>query len=182
MPSDPIGPLVTLVTPQHRWADLQLPEPVMVELRRLPREIGSPGTAATARATPQGTSALFAGPSTAAKMKAAEAVAGELKSSVLRVDLAAVVNANAGETEKNLDAVFANAKRANAVLFFDEADALFGKRSDVKDAAARGPRLGADHLLRQIDEYPGLAILSAARTSSLDDAFIRRIRFVVEFG
>jgi hypothetical protein len=126
--------------------------------------------------------ALFAGASGTGKTMAAEAIADRLQLDLHRVDLAAVVSKYIGETEKNLRVVFDAAERSGAVLFFDEADALFGKRADVKDAHDRYANIEVDYLLQRMEDYRGgVAILATNRRSLLDQAFLRRLRFLVEF-
>jgi hypothetical protein len=126
--------------------------------------------------------ALFAGPSGTGKTMAAEAIADRLRLDLHRVDLAAVVSKYIGETEKNLRVVFDAAERSGAVLFFDEADALFGKRTDVKDAHDRYSNIEVDYLLQRMEDYRGgVAILATNRRSLLDPAFLRRLRFLVDF-
>jgi SpoVK/Ycf46/Vps4 family AAA+-type ATPase len=120
-------------------------------------------------------------PDSATAMKATAVLANELGRDVHRVDLGQVVSRYVGETEKNLTRVFDEAQRAGAVLFFDEADALFGKRTDVKDAHDRYANLDISYLLERLEEYEGLMILATNRRENVDDAFIRRIRYVVSF-
>jgi SpoVK/Ycf46/Vps4 family AAA+-type ATPase len=128
-----------------------------------------------------GITALFAGVSGTGKTMAAEVVAGELGLPLFRVDLAAVVSKWIGETEKNLDRVFEAASGSNAILFFDEADAIFGKRSEVKDAHDRYANLEVSYLLQRMESYQGVAILATNMRHQLDDAFLRRITFMIMF-
>lgn len=128
-----------------------------------------------------GISALFAGPSGTGKTTAAEVIAGELRLDLYRIDLSSVVSKYIGETEKNLRRVFDAAEGGGAILLFDEADALFGKRSDVKDSHDRYANMEVSYLLQRMEAYRGLAILTSNLRDSLDSAFMRRIRFVVEF-
>lgn len=128
-----------------------------------------------------GVSALFAGDSGTGKTMAAEVLANELKLDLYRIDLSAVVSKYIGETEKNLRAVFDAAERGGAILLFDEADALFGKRSEVKDAHDRYANIETDYLLQRMEAFGGLAILSTNMKSALDPAFLRRLRFIVNF-
>jgi len=125
--------------------------------------------------------ALFHGPSGTGKTRAALAIALELDVQVLRIDLSRVVSKYIGETEKNLAAVFAEAERSNAVLLFDEADALFGKRSDVRDSHDRYANVEVAYLLQRIEAFGGLAILTGNSRQNFDEAFLRRLRHVVEF-
>jgi len=128
-----------------------------------------------------GISALFAGPSGTGKTTAAEVLARELALDLYRIDLSALVSKYIGETEKNLRQVFDAAEDGGAILLFDEADALFGKRSEVKDSHDRYANMEVSYLLQRMEAYRGLAILTTNLRDSLDSAFMRRIRFVVEF-
>ena len=129
-----------------------------------------------------GVTALFAGPSGTGKTLAAEVVARELGYDLFRIDLASIVSKYIGETEKNLDRVFAAAENANAVLFFDEAEALFGKRSEVKDAHDRYANIEIAYLLQKMEQFDGLAILATNLRQNLDEAFARRLTFCVNFA
>ncbi|TGX52354.1 ATP-binding protein [Sphingomonas gei] len=128
-----------------------------------------------------GVSALFAGDSGTGKTMAAEALADRLGLDLYRIDLSAVVSKYIGETEKNLRDVFDAAEAGGAILFFDEADALFGKRSDVKDSHDRYANIEIDYLLQRMEAFAGLAILATNMKSALDPAFVRRLRFIVNF-
>ena len=128
-----------------------------------------------------GISALFAGESGTGKTMAAEVVAKTLKLDLYRIDLSAVVSKYIGETEKNLRRVFDAAEGSGVVLLFDEADALFGKRSEVKDSHDRHANIEVSYLLQRMESYRGLAILTTNLKGSLDQAFLRRIRFIVQF-
>ena len=112
---------------------------------------------------------------------AAEVIANDLKLDLYRVDLSAVVGKFIGETEKNLRKLFNAAEDKDAVLFFDEADALFGKRSEVRDSHDRYANIDVSYLLQRVESYSGLAILATNLKTSLDAAFLRRFRFVVDF-
>jgi AAA+ superfamily predicted ATPase len=129
-----------------------------------------------------GLSVLFAGPSGTGKTLAAEALAHELGLDLFRIDLSAVVSKYIGETEKNLNRLFAAAEYANAVLFFDEADALFGKRSEVKNAHDRYANLEVAYLLQKMEQFEGVAILATNLRQNLDGAFARRLAFCVNFA
>ncbi|NOZ51800.1 MAG: ATP-binding protein [Gammaproteobacteria bacterium] len=128
-----------------------------------------------------GINALFAGDSGTGKTMAAEVIASELKLDLFRIDLSAVVSKYIGETEKNLRKLFDAAEDSGAILFFDEADALFGKRSEVKDSHDRYANIEINYLLQRIEAYRGLAILASNMKSALDKAFVRRLRFIVDF-
>ncbi len=179
--------LAQRIVPTASWDDLILPD----AQRRILRHIASQaryrmkvyeswGFAAKGRRG-LGVSALFAGESGTGKTLAAEVLAHELRLDLYRIDLSAVVSKYIGETEKNLRHVFDSAEEAGAVLLFDEADALFGKRSDVKDSHDRYSNIEVGYLLQRMETYQGLAILTTNLKSSLDRAFQRRLRFVVEF-
>jgi len=129
----------------------------------------------------RGLTALFAGPSGCGKTMAAQVLARDLNRELLRVDLAGVVNKYIGETEKRLRLVFESCERSAVVLFFDEADALFGQRTQVKDAHDRYANIQIDYLLQRMEQFDGIAILATNRKSDLDSAFLRRLRFIVDF-
>jgi hypothetical protein len=169
------------------WADLVLPEEqlqtlgeITAQVRQRMRVYESWGFAAR---SPRGLgiSALFAGPSGTGKTLAAEVLANELQLDLFRIDLSQVVSKYIGETEKNLRAVFDAAESCGAVLLFDEADALFGKRSEVRDSHDRYANIEVSYLLQRMESYRGLAILTTNRRSSLDSSFLRRLRFIVSF-
>jgi len=128
-----------------------------------------------------GLTAMFAGPSGTGKTMAAQVLARELGRELFRVDLASVVNKYIGETEKRLKLVFDACERSGVVLFFDEADALFGRRTAANDAHDRFANIQIDYLLQRLETFDGVAILATNRKGDVDDAFMRRLRFVVEF-
>jgi SpoVK/Ycf46/Vps4 family AAA+-type ATPase len=129
----------------------------------------------------RGVTALFAGPSGVGKTMAAEVVAGELGLNLFSIDLSGVVSKYIGETEKNLKRVFDAAEAAGAVLFFDEADALFGKRSEVKDAHDRYANVEVAYLLQRMEQFDGMAILTTNLRANVDEAFLRRLDAIVDF-
>jgi len=129
----------------------------------------------------QGLSALFAGPSGTGKTMAAEVIANDLALDLYKIDLSGVVSKYIGETEKNLDRIFDLARDSNAILLFDEADALFGKRSETKDAHDRYANIEISYLLQKVEEYDGVVILTSNLRQNLDDAFLRRLQFCIEF-
>jgi hypothetical protein len=129
----------------------------------------------------RGMTVLFAGPSGTGKTMAAQVVANTLGRELYRVDLASVVNKYIGETEKRLKRVFEACERSAVVLFFDEADALFGQRTQVKDAHDRYANIQIDYLLQRMEQFDGVAILATNRKNDLDSAFLRRLRFIVDF-
>jgi SpoVK/Ycf46/Vps4 family AAA+-type ATPase len=124
---------------------------------------------------------VFAGGDSKSKIAAARVMAKELRLNLFRVDLSAVVNKYIGETEKNLRQLFDAAEHTNAVLFVDEADALFGKRSKVKDSHDRYANIEINYLLQRIEDYPGVVILATNLKSAIDSAFLRRLKYVVDF-
>jgi AAA+ superfamily predicted ATPase len=182
-----LGALARPVSPAHGWSDLVLPEDSLTQLRELcgrvaagPRVLGEWGFGARP-ATGRGVTALFAGPSGTGKTMAAQVVAGELGLALYRIDLAGVVSKYIGETEKNLDRVFTATEGGGTILFFDEADALFGRRSEVRDSHDRYANLEISYLLQKMEEYEGVAILATNLRQNLDEAFVRRLAFTVHF-
>jgi SpoVK/Ycf46/Vps4 family AAA+-type ATPase len=135
----------------------------------------------TRRAGDRGIVALFAGESGTGKTMAAEVLAEALGLDLYTIDLATVVDKYIGETEKNLDRIFAEADSVNAVLFFDEADAIFGKRSEVKDAHDRYANMETAYLLQRLETFDGIAILATNLKANIDEAFARRLDAVVDF-
>jgi SpoVK/Ycf46/Vps4 family AAA+-type ATPase len=128
----------------------------------------------------KGASALFAGPPGTGKTMAAEIIARELGLDIYKIDLSTVVSKYIGETEKNLSRIFQEAEQSNAILFFDEADALFGKRSEVKDSHDRYANIEINYLLQKMEEYEGIVIMATNFQKNIDEAFTRRLRFIVE--
>ena len=124
---------------------------------------------------------LFAGPSGTGKTMSAQIIAGELGLDLYRIDLSTVVSKYIGETEKNLGRIFREAEDSNSILFFDEADALFGKRSEVRDSHDRYANIEISYLLQKMEEYQGIVILATNFRKNIDDAFVRRLHFAVEF-
>jgi hypothetical protein len=180
--------LAQRLEPAATWDDLVLPDKQKELLRHIGMHVrqrrkvyqdwgfGSKGSRGL------GISVLLAGPSGTGKTMAAEVLAGELRLDLYRIDLSQVVSKYIGETEKNLRRVFDAADEGASVLLFDEADALFGKRTDVKDSHDRYANIEVSYLLQRMESYRGLAILTTNRKGALDQAFLRRIRFVVEFS
>ncbi|MFF0739596.1 ATP-binding protein [Streptomyces sp. NPDC004111] len=184
---DELGALAVKVDAAHRWEDLVLPPDSLDQLRELCARVAHRERVLNdwgfgARLTlGRGVCALFAGPPGTGKTMAAGIVARELGIDLYRIDLAGVVSKWIGETEKNLDRIFAAAATANAVLLFDEADALFGKRSEVRDAHDRYANIEVSYLLQKMESYDGIALLASNRPQNLDEAFLRRLGFVVRF-
>jgi hypothetical protein len=177
--------LAMRVPPRRGWDDLVLPPDQTTALRELTaryrhrRTVHGPWGFAAVPSS--GLVALFAGPSGTGKTLAAEVVAGDVGLDLYKVDLSSVVSKYIGETEKNLASVFAAASAGHVVLFFDEADALFGKRSEVSDAHDRYANIEVAYLLQRIEAYDGLVILATNLQRNLDQAFLRRIHVAVEF-
>jgi hypothetical protein len=173
--------------PCYGWDDIVVGDAVRAQLRELASQVEERGRVyenwgfGAQLARGRGITALFAGQSGTGKTMAAEILAGHLRLDLYRIDLAGVVSKYIGETEKNLRRVFDAAERTGAILFFDEADALFGSRTDVRDSHDRYANLEINYLLQRMEDYAGLAILATNRRSALDPAFLRRLRFVIEF-
>ena len=129
----------------------------------------------------KGLNVLFAGPSGTGKTMAAEIMAGELGLELYKIDLSSIVSKYIGETEKNLSRIFTEAETSNVILFFDEADALFGKRTEVRDSHDRYANIEVNYLLQKMEEYDGVVILATNFRRNMDDAFVRRMHFTVEF-
>ncbi|MEG9436336.1 ATP-binding protein [Edaphobacter sp. HDX4] len=170
------------------WNDIVLPATEAGLLREIAAQVGSRGKVygewgfGNRMNRGLGISALFAGDSGTGKTMAAEVIANDLRLNLYRIDLSAVVSKYIGETGKNLRRLFDAADDGGAILFFDEADALFGKRSEVKDSHDRYANIEINYLLQRIEAYRGLAILATNMKSSLDTAFMRRLRFIVNFN
>jgi ATPase family associated with various cellular activities (AAA) len=171
---------------QATWNDLVLPETETAIMREIVANVhhratvyNTWGFGVTERG--QGITALFSGASGTGKTLAAEVLANALSLDLYRIDLSSVVSKYIGETEKNLRRVFDAAEHGGTILFFDEADALFGKRSEVKDSHDRYANIEISYLLQRMEAYRGLAILATNMKSALDAAFLRRLRFVVNF-
>jgi hypothetical protein len=179
--------LARKITPRYGWEDIVLPEDQIAQLCEI---------VATVRGRPlvldewglgrklvssRGVTALFAGPPGTGKTMAAEVIAAELGLDLYKIDLSTVVSKYIGETEKNLERIFAEAESSNAILFFDEADALFGKRSEVRDSHDRYANIEISYLLQRMESYNGVSILATNLRANLDEAFTRRLGFSVDF-
>ncbi len=179
--------LAQRIQPMVSWSDLVVPEAqlrllhdVTAQVRQRSKVYETWGFGSTG-SRGLGISALFTGPSGTGKTMAAEVIAHELRLDLYRIDLSQVVNKYIGETEKNLRRVFDAAEDGGVVLLFDEADAIFGKRSQVKDSHDRYANIEVSYLLQRMESYRGLAILTTNFQNAIDKAFLRRIRFVVHF-
>jgi len=182
-----LSDLARKIVPHYHWDDIVLPADARNQLREMCAHIEHRhqvydlwGLGAKL-AMGKGLMALFAGNSGTGKTMAADVMAGTLGLDLYKIDLSGVVSKYIGETEKNLATIFSEAGQSNAILFFDEADALFGKRSEVKDAHDRYANIETAYLLQRMEEYAGMVILATNLKSNLDEAFLRRLHFVVDF-
>ncbi len=173
------------IKPAHSWKDFNFSKSRTKELKEIASKIFHERKliAGTKNRVRRQSShiLLFTGPGGSGKTLAAEVIANELNKDIYRIDLSRVVSKYIGETEKNLDKIFKSAERGDYILFFDEADALFGKRSEVKDSHDRYANIETGYLLQRIESYKSLVIVSSDMKAALDDAFIRRLHFIVHF-
>jgi ATPase family associated with various cellular activities (AAA) len=175
------------VVPLYRWEDICLPTEGLSHLREIcahmnyRRHVFGEWRFDNKMSLGKGISALFVGAPGTGKTMAAEVIAQELRLDLYKVDLSCVVSKYIGETEKNLGRVFDEADQSNGILFFDEADALFGRRSEVKDSHDRYANIEIDYLLQRMEEYEGIIILASNFQRNIDEAFRRRLRFLIEF-
>ncbi|HLV34691.1 MAG TPA: ATP-binding protein [Spirillospora sp.] len=182
-----LGDMARRIIPRYDWDDLVLPPDQIAQLREI-RERAEYAYRVQDEwgyghkvAPNAGVSALFAGESGTGKTMSAEVIARDLGLVLYKIDLSSVVSKYIGETEKNLSVIFEEAQASNAILFFDEADALFGKRSEVKDAHDRYANIEIAYLLQRIETYDGIAILATNLRQNLDEAFTRRLDFVIDY-
>ncbi|HEY2888946.1 MAG TPA: ATP-binding protein [Candidatus Limnocylindrales bacterium] len=179
--------LARRIEPVVAWPDLVLPRPVLGQLRELAararhRDLVLDEWGMGRRSSKgRGITALFAGDSGTGKTMSAEVIAGELGLDLYVIDLSTVVDKYIGETEKNLDRVFSEADRVNGILLFDEADSIFGKRSEVKDARDRYANVEVAYLLQRMEQFDGMAILTTNLRSNVDEAFVRRLDAIIDF-
>jgi hypothetical protein len=182
-----LGSLARKVEPRRVWTDLVLPADQLQHLleicnqARYRQVVYGDWGFDRASTLGKGLNVLFCGSPGTGKTISAEVVANELELGLYKIDLSQVVNKYVGETEKNLSSLFREAQGSNAILFFDEADALFGKRSEVKDAHDRYANIEIGFLLQRMEEYDGISIMATNLRRNLDDAFVRRLQFIVEF-
>lgn len=182
-----LSALARKIESRFSWDDLVLPDDKKNQLKELAnwvkyrQKVLSDWGFSKKLSSGRGINALFVGPSGTGKTMAAEVIANKLELDLYKIDLSAVVSKYIGETEKNLNQIFAEAMHSNAILFFDEADAIFGKRSEVKDAHDRYANVEIAYLLQKMEEYEGLVILATNFRKNMDDAFTRRIHFSIEF-
>jgi hypothetical protein len=179
--------LARRIDPRATWDDLVLPQSQIESLHQIAIHVRQRAVVneqwgfAARYSRGLGLSALFSGASGTGKTLAAEILAAELDLDLYQIDLACVVSKYIGETEKNLRRIFDAAEESGAILLFDEADALFGKRSEVRDSHDRYANLEVSYLLQRMDSYRGVAILTTNMPHAMDPAFLRRIRFIVQF-
>ncbi|MCP4367939.1 MAG: AAA family ATPase [Deltaproteobacteria bacterium] len=179
--------LAVKITPKFLWNDIILPKDPLMQLKEICdhlkyhnlvyRDWGFEKKISLG----SGLNVLFSGSSGTGKTMAAEILANELNLELYKIDLSQVVSKYIGETEKNLSRIFIEAETSNAILFFDEADALFGKRSEVKDAHDRYANIEIGYLLQKMEEYEGMTILATNLRQNMDEAFTRRLKFIVDF-
>lgn len=180
-----LNSLASPIKPAYSWEDLVLPESEIKLLKsacmhvkyrhKVYTEWGFSKKAAYGR----GVSVLLSGPPGTGKTMAAQVITNQLNMQLFKVQLSQVVSKYIGETEKNLRRIFTEAKQANCVLFFDETDALFGKRSEVKDSHDRHANIETAYLLQQMEEYDGVVLMATNLLQNIDEAFMRRISFVI---
>ena len=181
-----LGELAQKIKPLYRWDDIVLSKDTLRHLREIclhvrhRRRVFTDWNFDQKVSLGKGTSALFAGPPGTGKTMAAEVIATDLGLDLFKIDLSTVVSKYIGETEKNLSRIFMEAEQSNAILFFDEADALFGKRSEVKDAHDRYANIEINYLLQKMEEYEGIVIMASNFQKNIDEAFTRRLRFIIE--
>ena len=182
-----LGTLARKITLRYTWADIVLPDDQIALLHEIvdtvrgrPQVLEEWGVGRKLTSS-SGVTMLFSGEPGTGKTMAAEIMAGELGLDLYKIDLSTVVSKYIGETEKNLEKIFAEAQNSNAILFFDEADAIFGKRSEVKDAHDRYANLEISYLLQRMEMYDGVTILATNLRANLDEAFTRRLQFAVDF-
>jgi hypothetical protein len=179
--------LARKLTPRYDWTDIILPDDQRTILREVVstvrgRSVVLEGWGVGQKlASSQGVTVLFAGPPGTGKTMAAEVIAAELRFDLYKIELSGIVSKYIGETEKNLERIFNEAERSNAILFFDEADAIFGKRSEVKDSHDRYANIEISYLLQRMEAYDGVTILATNLRANLDEAFTRRLQFAVDF-
>ncbi len=179
--------LARKVVPLYAWDDIILPADRVHLLREICQYVRHGHTVYgewgfdRKLSLGKGLNALFAGPSGTGKTMAAEIIAREVGLDAYKINLATIVSKYIGETEKNLDRIFTEARDSNAILFFDEADAIFGKRSEVRDSHDRYANIEIAYLLQKMEEYDGVSILATNLRKNIDEAFVRRMHFTVEF-
>jgi ATP-dependent 26S proteasome regulatory subunit len=182
-----LATLARKINPRYGWDDIILPVDQIAQLREMiatvqarPTVLDTWGVGKKLVAS-RGVTALFSGPPGTGKTMAAEIIASALGLDLYKIDLSTVVSKYIGETEKNIERIFQEAEQSNAILFFDEADALFGKRSEVKDSHDRYANIEISYLLQRMEAYDGVTILATNLRANLDEAFTRRLQFSINF-
>ncbi len=176
------------IEPHYTWEDIVLPKDAKEQLKEVCGYIKHRGTVYTdwgfdrKLSMGKGLNVLFSGPSGTGKTMAAEIIARDAGLDIYKIDLSCVVSKYIGETEKNLNNIFKEAETSNAILFFDEADALFGKRSEVRDSHDRYANIEINYLLQRMEEYEGIVILASNFGNNIDEAFLRRMHFKIDFA
>jgi AAA+ superfamily predicted ATPase len=182
-----LSALAHKIQPTYHWEDIILPKDLTEQMQEICGYIKhyhlvySEWGFGRKLATGKGLNMLFAGPSGTGKTMAAEIIASELLLDLYKIDLSSIISKYIGETEKNLDRIFKEGRTSNAILFFDEADALFGKRSEVRDSHDRYANIEVSYLLQKMDEYEGIVILATNLRKNMDEAFTRRMHYALEF-
>ncbi|MEJ0103994.1 MAG: ATP-binding protein [Bacteroidota bacterium] len=180
------APFIKLIETDHNWSDLALEQENLQGLTEIRDWLRSGKTLMNERGLnkkiKRGYRALFCGKAGTRKTLAAGLLGKDAGLDVYRIDLSMVLSKYIGETEKQLARIFDEAETKKSILFFDEADALFGKRTDVKDAHDRYANQEISYLLQRIEDYPGVVIVATNMKSNIDDAFIRRFQAVIDFG
>ncbi|MCX9010218.1 MAG: ATP-binding protein [Candidatus Methanoperedens sp.] len=175
------------IEPRYTWDEIILPGDIKEHLKEVSGYIKYKGTVYTdwgfdkKLSLGKGLNVLFSGPSGTGKTMAAEIIARDAELDLYKIDLSGVVSKYIGETEKNLKNIFKEAETSNAILFFDEADALFGKRSEVRDSHDRYANIEINYLLQKMEEYEGIVILATNFSNNIDEAFLRRMHFKIDF-
>lgn len=182
-----LGTLARKIVPRYEWQDIILPadqtkilHEIVATVRGRPQVLEAWGVGRKL-ASSAAVTVLFAGDPGTGKTMAAEVIARELNLDLYKIDLSTMVSKYIGETEKNLERIFSEAESSNAILFFDEADAIFGKRSEVKDAHDRYANIEVSYLLQRMEAYDGVTILATNLRANLDEAFTRRLNFAIDF-
>jgi len=182
-----LASLARKITPRYNWSDIVLPDDQLTLLHEIVATVHGRalvleewGVGRKLASSP-GVTMLFSGPPGTGKTMAAEVIAAELSLDLYKIDLSTIISKYIGETEKNLERIFSEAQSSNAILFFDEADAIFGKRSEVKDAHDRYANIEISYLLQRMEAYNGVTILATNLRANLDEAFTRRLQFAVDF-
>jgi AAA+ superfamily predicted ATPase len=183
-----LATLARKIEPKYTWNDIVLHPNQVTQLEDICKEaeyrdlVHQKWGFADKLSLGKGLNVLFSGASGTGKTMAAEVIAHQLQLDLYKIDLSQIVSKYIGDTEKNLNRIFTAATNSNAILFFDEADAIFGKRSEVQDARDRYANIEVGYLLQKMEEYEGIAILTTNLRSNMDEAFERRLRFIIEFS